>query len=288
MNPVRRPRALVINPNTSSEMSAAIRRTAEAVFTTPWACRVVNAPGGPESLESWRDYALAAVASFPLLRGPRLPSGVVLACFGDPGLHALKELAEVPVVGIAEAAMSQALLLGGRFGILAGRARAVSLMDALVQGYGLGARYAGTEPLGMRVLDLEADRVRTLRVLGEAAGRLVRRGADVLLLGCAGLTSFRDELASQTGAAVIDPVEAGCRMLRALVESGAATSRAGLYARPAPQRMRGLEVLFGPELRRALTTGWPTARSTRGRPPRHRPRLAPRAPAGSSGGSGGR
>ena len=93
MNSSPRPRALVINPNTSSEMSAAIRRTAAAVFTAPWAFRVVNAPGGPESLESWRDYALAAVASIPLLHGPPLPSGVVLACFGDPGLHALKELA---------------------------------------------------------------------------------------------------------------------------------------------------------------------------------------------------
>jgi len=288
MNPPSRFRALVINPNTSSEMSAAIRRTAEAVFTAPWSCRVLNAPGGPESLESWRDYALAAVASLPLLKLPPPPSGVVLACFGDPGLHALKELAEVPVVGIAEAAMSQALLLGGRFGILAGMARAVSLMDALVQGYGLGSRYAGTEPLGIRVLDLEVDRARTLRVLGKAAGRLAQRGADVLLLGCAGLTSFREELASETGAAVLDPVEAGCRMLRALVESGAATSRAGLYARPAPQNMHRLKTLFGPELRRALTTGWPTARSTRGRPPRPRPRRAPRGPAGSSGGSAAR
>jgi allantoin racemase len=246
------PSALVINPNTSPSMSAVIRTTAEAVFTVPWSCQVVNAPAGPESLESWRDYALSAVAVMPLVAEHRSASGIVLACFGDPGLQALKELAGVPVIGIAEAAMSQALLLGGRFGILAGMDRAVSLMDALVQGYGLGSRYAGTEPLGMRVLDFEADRAGTLQVLAQAAGRLLRRGADVLLLGCAGLSGFREELGNRTGATIVDPVEAGCRMLRSVVESGLSTSRAGLYARPAPQRMNALDALFSPAMRRFL------------------------------------
>lgn len=191
-----------------------------------------------------------AVLPLPERHGP--VDGLVLACFGDPGLQALKEICPAPVVGIAEAAMAQALLLGGRFGILAGMDRAVSLMDALVQGYGLGARYAGTEGLAMRVLDLGADRAATLAALVAASGRLLRRGADVLLLGCAGLTGFRQELAAAVGAPVIDPVEAGCRMLRALVESGLATSRAGIYALPAPQRMNRAAEAFGPELVRAL------------------------------------
>jgi len=244
--------ALVINPNTSVAMTADIRRTAEAVFTPPWACQVVNAPAGPESLESWRDYALAAVASMPLLEEHGEASGFVLACFGDPGLPSMKELAHAPVVGIAEAAMSQALLLGGRFGILAAMDRAVPLMDALVRSNGLEARYAGTEPLGLRVLDLDSDHEQTLAVLAASSGRLVERGAEVLLLGCAGLTAFRRELGQRVGAPVIDPVEAGCRQLRALVESGLETSRAGLYARPPHQRMNGLERLFAPEMRRLL------------------------------------
>jgi allantoin racemase len=233
-------------------MTADIRATAEAVFTPPWACQVVNAPGGPESLESWRDYALAEVACMPLLEEHRAASGFVVACFGDPGLPALKEISNAPVVGVAEAAMSQALLLGWRFGILAAMERAVSLMDALVTGYGLLARYAGTEPLGLRVLDLESDHERTLTVLAERSGRLIDRGAEVLVLGCAGLTRFRRELEKRVGAPVIDPVEAGCRALRVLVESGLETSRAGLYARPPHQRMHGLERLFAGELRRLL------------------------------------
>ncbi len=249
------PHALVVNPNTSPSMTAEIGETAAAVFTEPWTSEAVHAPAGPESLESWRDYALATVMVMPAVSEPGRASGIVLACFGDPGLQALKELAPVPLVGIAEAAISQALLLGGRFGILAGMDRAVSLMEAMVQGYGLGARYAGTVSIGTRVLELGTDRAATLCLLGRAARRLIRRGADVLLLGCAGLTSFRRELAGEVGAAVIDPVEAGCRMLRALVESELTTSRAGLYARPAAQRMHHLEVLSRPELRRYFH-GW--------------------------------
>jgi allantoin racemase len=242
------PRALVVNPNTSPAMSEDIRRTAEAVFAAPWSCQVACAPGGPESLESWRDYALAAVAVMSLPRAHPEVSGVVLACFGDPGLHALKEIAGVPVVGIAEAAMSLALLLGGRFGILAGQDRAVPLMDSLVRTYGLESRYAGTVGLGRPVLELERDREGTLVALAAAAGRLADRGADVLLLGCAGFTAFRAELARSVPAVVIDPVEAGCRMLRAVVEAGLSTSRGGIYARPAPQRMNRVEAVFGGEL----------------------------------------
>ena len=105
------------------------------------------------------------------------------------------------------------------------------------------------------MLDLSADHAKTLGLLASAAARLVRQGAEVLLLGCAGLTAFREELAAEVGAVVIDPVEAGCRMLRALVEGGLGTSRAGLYARPAAQRMHHLEDLFAPAMRRYLE-GW--------------------------------
>ena len=140
------PTALVINPNTSETMSAEIRATAEKVFQAPWTCRVVNAPAGAESLESWRDYQLAGAAILPLLKDHADVDGVVLACFGDPGLYALKEISPVPVVGIAEASIALATLLGGKFGILAAMDRAVGLMDGMVRLYGMEARYAGTVP----------------------------------------------------------------------------------------------------------------------------------------------
>ena len=80
------PTALVINPNTSPDMTAEIQSTAQRVFSPPWKCTVAHAPAGPESLESWTDYHLASVTMLPLLEGHPNVEGVVLACFGDPGL----------------------------------------------------------------------------------------------------------------------------------------------------------------------------------------------------------
>ncbi len=238
------PRALVINPNTSLAITASIRATAERVLRPPWSCVVVHAPAGPESLESWRDYHLASVCILPLLRDYPDVDGIVLACFGDPGLYLLKEVAMVPVVGIAEASMSLALLLGGKFGILAGMRRAMELMDSMVRTYGLESRYAGTYPLNMRVLDFEKHRAKTLDTLEKAGRVLKERGADVLLLGCAGLTGFAPDLEARIHMTVIDPVEAGCRLLQALVDAGLQVSHTGIYARPAPQRMTDLGRLF--------------------------------------------
>lgn len=248
------PRALVINPNTSQAMSAGIRATAERVFQPPWDCRVVNAPAGPASLESWRDYQLAGTAVLPLLQEHRDVDGVVLACFGDPGLFALKEISPVPVIGIAEAAISQALLLGGKFGILAAMDRAVGLMDAMVRLYGLEARYAGTTPLNMRVGCLEDDHAATLTVLERVCGEMVRRGAEVLLLGCAGLTGFTRDLTQRLPLTIVDPVEAGCRMLKTTVEMGLNTSHIGLYSPPVPQPMQHLQRVFSPEMTAYLKT----------------------------------
>ncbi len=246
------PKALVINPNTSLAMTAEIEQTARKVFQSPWTCVVSAAPGGPESLESWSDYHLASIAILPLLESHSDADGIVLACFGDPGLFLLKETCKVPVVGIAEASMTMALLLGARFGILAGMRRAVELMDSMVHTYCLDARYAGTVPLDMRVLDFDKDRLATLDVLEQASRQLRSNGAEVLLLGCAGLTAFVDDLQSKVEMPVIDPVEAGCRMLRTICEAGLNTSHIGLYSKPAPQNMQNLEALFSENMTRII------------------------------------
>jgi len=246
------PKALVINPNTSVNMTAEIEETAKRVFQDPWKCDVKRAPAGPESLESWTDYHLASVAVMPLLEQYQDIDGIVLACFGDPGLFVLKELSDVPVIGIAEASMSVALLLGAQFGILAGMRRAVQLMDSMVRTYGLEARYAGTESLDLRVLDFEKDRQATLSVLENASQKLRQRGAEVLLLGCAGLTGFTKELYARVGMPIVDPVEAGCRMLMTICESKLDISHTGLFSKPASQNMNELERVFSQEMRDLL------------------------------------
>ncbi|MDA1372998.1 MAG: aspartate/glutamate racemase family protein [Proteobacteria bacterium] len=250
-------RAVVINPNTSPTMTGDIAATAKKVFQPPWSLQTVNAPSGPESLESWRDYHLAAVAVLPLIEQHRDADGFVLACFGDPGLYALKEVSSVPVVGIAEAAISLSLLLGGRFGIVAGMTRSIQLMDSMVRQYGVESRYAGTSALNLRVLSLEEDRAQTIGALERAGRELAARGADVLLLGCAGLTDFVDEVRERIPVTIIDPVAAGCYALKMIIEAGQQVSHSGIYTRPAPQRMQNLEHVFSPFMVSMLKT-WET------------------------------
>ena len=239
------PKALVINPNTSRGMTAEIEETATRVFQPPWECEVLSAPAGPESLESWTDYHLASVCVLPLVESHQTDvDGIVLACFGDPGLYLLKEYCEIPVIGIAEASMSLALLLGAKFGILAGMRRAVELMDSMVRTYGLDTRYAGTVSLEMRVLDFDKNRGKTLDRLESTSLKLREHGAEVLLLGCAGLTNFVEALQERVDMPVIDPVEAGCRVLQTIHASGLQISHIGLFSHPAPQKMNQLGDLF--------------------------------------------
>jgi allantoin racemase len=242
------PKVLIINPNTSESMSKDIESTSIRVFQPPWNCIVSRPTAGPESLESWSDYNVASVAVLPLLEEYSDVNGILLACFGDPGLYALKEICDVPVVGIAEASISLSLLLGAKFGILAGMPRAVELMDSMVRTYGLEARYAGTQSMEMRVLDFEKDPRSTLRILADTSLKLRRNGAEVLLLGCAGLTTFVEDLQKIVDLPVIDPIEAGCRILKILCESNLNTSHVGLFSKPAYQNMRNLENVFSSEM----------------------------------------
>lgn len=148
--------------------------------------------------------------------------------------------------------MSLAVLLGARFGILAGMRRAVELMDSMVRSYGLESRYAGTVSLEMRVLDFAKERSATLNLLEQASLRLREKGAEVLLLGCSGLTTFVEDLQAKVEMPVIDPVEAGCRMLQTLSAAGLNTSHIGLYSKPAPQKMQRLEQLFSTHMSQVI------------------------------------
>lgn len=224
-------RFLVVNPNTSDEMTRAIEKTIMSSITSGNEADVIRAETGPKSLETFYEYGLATIGVITTLKkiDIRQYDGMLLACFGDPGLYALKEIIPVPVVGIAEASISMSLLLGSSFAILVALEKAVPMMKNMVQQYGLTDRMAGVFPLGIPVLDLEEDESKTIEVLIKVGQKAKNQGAEVLLLGCAGMTGFSDKIEKELGVAVIDPVKTGFKMLECLVESGLKVSRTGLY-----------------------------------------------------------
>jgi len=242
------PTALVINPNTTESMTRDIADSASKVFKPPWGFLTVQPPGGPESIESWFEVNLATTALLNVIKEHENVDGVVVACFGDPGLFALREILPVPVVGIAEASFLTACMIGFKFGILVGSPKDVPAMESLLWAYGLEKRYAGSWPMEMAVLEMHRNREQSLRCLATGADLLAEKGAEVILLGCAGLSSFQTSLQEDLGLPVIDPVKAACWQLKALVEMGLRTSQTGMFAPLGAKQFSNLESFLDPGL----------------------------------------
>ena len=225
---------LIINPNSSEDMTRDIRKTVAYAEDGEFSLDVVRMPGSPHVLESFSDYTLAGAQVIAYLRqlqekGPFPYDGVCLACMGDPCLYAVKEESPVPVVGIAEAGLSMALLAGFRFSILASSAKAKPMMESMVMTYGLSARMASVETFEIPIDAFMEDPDVLRSSIRRTAQSAMARGADVLLLGCAGMTMISDELHALAEIPIIDPIKAGVEQLKAMIRGDFAVSRAGLY-----------------------------------------------------------
>ena len=136
----------------------------------------------------------------------------IIACFSDPGLHAAREATAKPVFGIAECGLLTALTQGERFGIVAILRTSLPRHLRYVRQLGLAGRFAGDLPLGLGVVEL-ADEGRTLERMIDIGARLRDdHGADVLVLGCAGMAGYRAALAAALGVPVVDPTQAAVTM----------------------------------------------------------------------------
>lgn len=227
-------RIKVVNPNTTASMTDSIGACARAVVGPGVALEVVNPPSGPASIESHLDHAasvpgiLAEVAA-----GER--DGVdayVIACFGDPGLMAAREVATGPVVGIAEAAMRTAAYLGRGFSVVTTLARTVGHSEDLALLYGLERQCRGIHATGIGVLELETDPTAYETVRDHARAALVADRSDVVVLGCAGMAELGMRLSIDLGVPVVDGVAAGVAQAEALVRQRLRTSTAGEFSQP--------------------------------------------------------
>ena len=238
-------RLLVINPNTSAAMTKDIRETIERVKHSDTSITVVSPDFGPEGLESFYDYTLSAFGLCRLLQKEKEQyDGILIACYGDPGLYAAKEICTCPVLGIAETSIALSLLMGSSYAVLAASVKAVPMMENMVAQYGMRERCAGIISLNMGVLDAEANREETIRCLIEKGREAIGKGAEVLILGCAGMTGFADSVQAELGITVIDPVEIAFRTLEMICEGGFSISKKGLYKTPDKKNIKNETLLL--------------------------------------------
>jgi allantoin racemase len=240
-------RVKVVNPNTSTAMTRDIHRAALTVAAPGTTVEAVSPEMGPASIESHYDEALSVPGILTeVARGEASGvDGYVIACFGDPGLDAARELAAGPVVGIAEAAMRTATYLGRRFTVVTTLARTKGRAWDLAERYGVTKFCAGVHAVDIPVLDLDRN-PDTLSLLTEACRTAVEHdGADAVVLGCAGMADLCADITKAIGVPVVDGVRAATLQVQSLIAMALATDKREEYAPPPPKPYAGLLHAFG-------------------------------------------
>jgi allantoin racemase len=203
----------VINPNSSQTVTDAIATAVGPLqgMGAPIAC--VTLAEGPPGIES---QAQADETIAPMLRlAARLEpdaAGFVVACFGDPGVHALRDRTAKPVLGIQEAAVATAMTLGQRFGIIAILPASIPRHLRALGAMGVLDRLAGDRALGLGVAALADPAITQERLVGTGRQLRDQDGAEVLILGCAGMARYRTMLEQVLSIPVIDPCQAAVAM----------------------------------------------------------------------------
>ena len=237
----------VINPNTTESITRQIGVCAAAVAAVGTTVVAVNPDMGPASIESHYDEALAVPGLLrEIERGERDGAdGFVIACFGDPGLDAARELATGPVVGIAEAAMHAATFLGRSFAVVTTLARTIGRAQDLAAHYGFSRHCVSFRACDVPVLELEDPASDAYgQILRECLAAVDDDGADVIVLGCAGMADLCERLSREIGVPVVDGVAAATKQVEALVAMGLQTSRRGEFAPPPRKHYSGLLTEF--------------------------------------------
>lgn len=203
----------ILNPNSSETVTAGIAEAVRPLEAAGLPIRCHALPEGPPGIESQADADRVVAPLLALARRLEPEAlGFTIACFGDPGLHALRHETALPVTGIQEAAVLHALSLGQRFGVLSILAASVPRHLRSFGAMGVMDRLAADLPLNLGVAEL-ADEARALARMVEV-GRILRdtHGAEVVILGCAGMARLRPALEDCLGLPVVEPCQAGAAL----------------------------------------------------------------------------
>jgi Asp/Glu/hydantoin racemase len=207
-------RILVINPNSSEAVTRGIDE----------ACAPLRMPGGPvidcvtlkqgpPGIETQRhvDGVVAPLLAL-VSKKEKQYAAFVIACYSDPGLHSIREVTKKPVLGISECGILTALTLGQKFGVIAILRQSIPRHLRYVGALGVSERLAAELPVGLRVTELSNEKKTFGRMV--EVGKTLRdaHGADVVVMGCAGMARYRQPLQDAIGIPVVEPTQAAVAM----------------------------------------------------------------------------
>lgn len=241
-------RILLVNPNTTSSMTALIEGAARSVAGPTTEVVAKTSRMGPVSIEGYYDEAFA-VPGLLIEIAEGEAKGVeaaIIACFDDTGLDAARAMASIPVLGICEAAVATAALVAQRFSIVTTLERSITPVKGLVHRYGMTER-ATVRAANIPVLSLDdptSGASNKLRLEIEKA--LEIDAAEAIVLGCAGMADLAHHLQEEYGVPVIDGVSAAVKLAEGLISLGLKTSKRGAYATPLAKSYHGMLEPFAP------------------------------------------
>ncbi|KAH7402900.1 carbon-nitrogen hydrolase [Pyrenochaeta sp. MPI-SDFR-AT-0127] len=237
-------RILLCNPNATESMTNACLAMLAPTLPPDVTVYGFTAPKpAPSAIEGSFDNIMSAATSARAI----IPiadeyDAFLVACYSDHALiKMLREEISQPVVGIMEASLFAARTLGGRFGIIATSQRSRYTLEDSVRHYGLEGFCAGVRSCTLGVLELESKpEEEVLSIMCDIGLKLVQDGADVLTLGCAGMTNMKSAVEKAVGGnvQVIDGVQAGVQHLSGLCRLNVRTAKSGVFASSADGRKR--------------------------------------------------
>lgn len=216
-------RLLILNPNTTASVTARLLAHGQALLAAraPSArprtvtLNAVTAQLGASYIASEASYAIAGHAALDTWARHAAAGGradtILLGCFGDPGVWALREATGLPVIGLAEAAMRRAAR-HGRFAIVTGGLAWVPMLQRLARSLGLDHALAGVHAVAPSGAQLAADPAAALALLAQAC-RAAAVGVDAVILGGAGLAGYAQALAGEVAVPLLDSASAGIEWL---------------------------------------------------------------------------
>ncbi len=243
-------RLLLANPNTSQAVTDRIAAVARGAASAGTTIQAVTAAAGVPYIATRAEAVIGAYAVLELLAGhAEGADAAVVAAFGDPGLAAARELLAIPVVGMAEAAMLTACMLGRRFGIVTFAPALGPWYQEIVDYNGLGARCSGVHCLDEAFADVAHVAEEKSAQLVVLCASAVAAGAEVCILGGAPLAGLSAVIAGQVAVPLVDAVAAAVRQAETLASLRPRKPVAGSFRRPGAKAMTGLPAplvrLFG-------------------------------------------
>lgn len=199
------PAIRVLNPNASTRVTDAIDRAVSPLRGPEITITCHTSPDGPPGIESHADFQ-NAIPPLATLAGEFDPAdGIIIACFSDPGAQILRAARPAPVLGIQEAAVAAATAQNARFGIIAIVEASVERQERALRERGQLDHWVGSRALDLSVAELGAYETALARMIEVGSALRDRDGADVVILGCAGMPDYRAPLEAALGLPVIEP-----------------------------------------------------------------------------------